>query len=138
MTERLDIAEALKRAGLVAVQPRKRAVWVVTDQPPKKTESGLLWLPPEMEAFYYFVPHLRLVKATVVGVGPDVPYLNGKQVFQVGDRVGFPRTWFARYQFLGEEMMMGWLDYEKVGGLLQEALPKVKHEPSRAAPEAGL
>lgn len=132
MPDRLDIAEAMKIAGLATIKPRRRAVWVVTDKPADKTPSGLLWLPPEMTKFYYFVPHLRLVRATVVAVGPDAPW------FRVGDRIGFARTWFARFAFLGDECMLGFLDATKVAGFLRETPIKqqVSHEVDRTAPPA--
>jgi hypothetical protein len=83
-------------------------VFVVTDLPAKKV--GSLFLPLKATTFYGDLPHLVMVRATVLSAGPKAQGLNP------GDRVTFPRTYFIRWRELEPDVMLGWVDVSQVSG----------------------
>jgi hypothetical protein len=103
------IAETWDVLGVKGVRPLGRTLFVRTEAPPQKTESGLLWLPPKVASFYGGLPHQRLVIATVLSAGP-------KAFVQAGDRVCFMRLHFARWHGLGEDQYVGWIDESQIFG----------------------
>lgn len=89
------------------VRAMHRNVFVRTDPPEQKV--GLLWLPPKLQGFHGDLPHLRVVKATVLAAGP-------KTELKPGDRICFQRLHFAWLKKLGGEVMFGWIDQVQVLG----------------------
>jgi hypothetical protein len=90
------------------VQATAGRVFVVTDLPAKKV--GSLFLPMKATTFYGELPHLVMVRATVLSAGPKVQGLNP------GDRVTFPRTYFIRWRELEPDVMLGWVDRSQISG----------------------
>jgi hypothetical protein len=111
----------------IHVQAMGSRVFVVTDLP--ATKVGSLYLPVKATTFYGGLPHLVLVRATVLSVGPLV------QGVAVGDRVTFPRTYFARWKPIETDVMLGWVDVSQVAGRFTEDDEQevVGHERTEAA-----
>lgn len=83
-----------------------RTVFVRTDAPTDKTDSGVLWLPPKQQGFYGglpTLPHKRIVKGTVLVSGPDAEV-------QPGDRICFQRLDFAWLWKLKDGAYVGYID----------------------------
>lgn len=95
------------------IQATKGRLFVVTDLPAKKV--GSLYLPMKATTFYGDLPHLVMVRATVLSAGTKAHGLN------VGDRVTFPRTYFIRWRELEPDVMLGWVEKSQVSGLFTTA-----------------
>jgi co-chaperonin GroES (HSP10) len=92
------------------IRPLFAKVFVRTELPPLKTESGLLWLPPKEAHFFSGLGHQRLVMATVLSVGPGVKSVK------VGERVCFQRLHFGHIKQLDDKTFFGWLECEQIAG----------------------
>ena len=90
------------------MRPMRGLVAVVTDLP--ATKVGSIFLPVKLTGFYGELPHLVLVRATVLSVGPQVTNLKP------GDRVAFPRTYFTRWKQLEPDVMVGWIEVSNISG----------------------
>lgn len=107
MSLSMQPAEVWSRLGH-RVQATAGRVFVVTDLPAKKV--GSLFLPMKATTFYGDLPHLVMVRATVLSAGPKAQGLNP------GDRVTFPRTYFIRWRELEPDVMIGWVSHSQVAG----------------------
>lgn len=95
------------------VRPVRRNVVVRTHPLTQKTQSGLLWLPPKQTGFYGQLPHVHMVRATVLAVGPlAAQYYNVK----VGEEIAFQRLHFGKFYDLNAEEKVGWIDASQVAG----------------------
>lgn len=97
------------------IRPMKGTLIIRTEPHTTKTAGGI-WLSPKYEGFYGDLPHLRVLKARVLAVGPDV-----KDV-KVGDRIALQRLHFARYAGVNEpECFVGWVqNYKDIYGHVEE------------------
>lgn len=105
-------AEEVRTRLGCSVRATGSKVFVVTDLPAKKV--GSLWLPVKLTSFYGDLPHLVVVKATVLSVGPKV------RGIKEGARVAFPRTYFAKWKELEPDVMVGWIEAANLSGFIAE------------------
>ena len=92
------------------IRPVFAKVFVRTELPPLKTESGLLWLPPKEAHFFSGLGHQRLVTATVLSLGPLA------KAVKVGERVCFQRLHFGHIKQLEDKTFVGWIEQEQLAG----------------------
>jgi hypothetical protein len=90
------------------VRPLRWMVFVRTDPIPQKV--GSIYLPFKLQTFYGELPHLQVVTATVLSVGPKALGL------QPGDRVAFARLHFARWLDMADGTKVGWIDANQIAG----------------------
>lgn len=90
------------------IRPLGNKLCVVTDAPELKV--GGLYLPMSQTSFYSDLPHLKLVRCTVLSVGSKV------QGVAPGDRVTFQRTCFIRLFYLESEVLVGMTDASQLYG----------------------
>jgi len=104
--------------GVKGIRPLRRTLFVRTVPPATMTMSGRLWLPPKQIGFYGVLPHLRIVKGTVLAAGKDCSS-------KPGDYVCFQRLHFARWEPVQErDAYVGWIDESQlVGSVLDEEHP---------------
>lgn len=92
------------------IRPLRRTVFVRTL--PFEDKIGSLYLPPKLTGFYGELPHLRLIEAVVLSVGPDA----AKRGITVGMKVVFKRLHFAMYATFSDLDRVGWLDVNEIVG----------------------
>lgn len=91
------------------IRPTSWTVMVRTDPVPEKV--GLIWIPPDSAMlFNRELPHMKLVTATVLAVGPKA------KMVKVGDRVVFKRVHFAWLWQLADKTYVGYLPQEELVG----------------------
>jgi len=112
MTVGFEVSDVWRQLGF-RIQATKGRLFVVTDLPAKKV--GSLYLPVKATTFYGDLPHLVMVRATVLSAGPNAQGLHP------GDRVTFPRTYFIRWRELEPDVMLGWVEKSQVAGLFTTA-----------------
>jgi hypothetical protein len=85
------------------VIPHGPRVYVRTWRIPERI--GHIYIPPKLLSIYKGLPHSKLVRATVVAVPP-----TGRTYgLQVGDFIVFPQTFFARYRYMTDDTLLGYL-----------------------------
>jgi hypothetical protein len=121
----MELNAIMEGCGVKAIKPLRKMLFVITDAPPQKTASGLLFLPPKISSFYGELPHIRLVTGTVIAAGP-------KATTTVGARVIFQRLHFARWQKFSKadepEVYVGWIDEDSLVGYPEDenGVPQVR------------
>jgi hypothetical protein len=91
-------------------------LWVRTLPHPRKV--GRVWLPPNRGRFYGELPHLKLVFAVVLSVGP---HARSQHELQPGTIVGFKRLNFAWWRKLEGANEDEWGSDDQFVGYLQNA-----------------
>ena len=89
-------------------RPLGSKVCVVTDPPELKV--GSLFLPMSQTSFYSDLPHLKLVRCSVLSVGPKAKGITP------GARITFQRTCFIRLYHLEPQVLVGLVDASQVYG----------------------
>jgi hypothetical protein len=64
---------------------------------------GRVFIPPHLRGNYSDLPHKVFMWALVIATGPEC------SLVKVGDRVGFSRLFFARWQYLDDKTLVGWV-----------------------------
>lgn len=101
------IAATWKEIGQSA-RPLRKMVFVRTELLPERV--GLIYIPPDQRGNYSQLPHKVLMRALVLSTGP------GCKVLKPGDRIAFPRLFFARWHHMEDRTLVGWVDEENVHG----------------------
>jgi len=103
-------------------------LWVRTKPYERKTEGGVIWLPPKLQSFHGdSAAHLIIIHATVLSAGP----IGVAADFKPGDTVAFQRLHFGyvwklkpdptRQDVWGhDEQFVGWIDANQVLGYVDE------------------
>lgn len=114
MTDLQTVEDTWKKLAIKNIKAPRFKVIVRTRPVPKKTESGLLWLPPKAASMYGDQIHTGLIEATVLSIGPEVGDLA------VGDRVCFKRMEFGWFYQFAEDDRVGWIHNQQIIGKVQE------------------
>lgn len=106
--KRLEIIEQTWGEIGWRAKPLKRWVFVRTELLPDKI--GSLYLPPTLRGNYAQLGHKVLMRALVLSTGPQC------RILKPGDRIAFPRLFFARWHYLEDKSLAGWVDEDNISG----------------------
>lgn len=85
-------------------------VWVRTWEIPEKI--GSIYLPDSLRTVYKGLPHSKLVRATVL-LG------NRGGIYRPGEFVCFPQTFFARYKYMVDGTLVGFVHPKYIHGKIE-------------------
>lgn len=106
-------------------RPLRRVLIVRTDPQSQSTPGGILLTQKESD-LYTGMPHMRVVKATVLAAGP-------KASTAVGARVCFQRLHFAWFAKLEDKTLVGTIEEEELVGYLEDEQFLTSAAPAAAA-----
>lgn len=107
------------------LSPVRDLVMVRTE--PHEKKIGSLYLPPKLQHFYGELPHLQMVTATALSVGPQC------RSIKVGDRIVFSRLFFGRLFTMKDGTLVGYLREDQVSGHRLDPRPPPTSEAAEAA-----
>lgn len=93
------------------IRPLGHWVFIRTELIAKETPGGIL-LTDKSADFYEGMPHQKLYVGTVCSVGS-----KAQATVSEGDRICYQRLFFARYCYLQDGTMLGWINSENIPGL---------------------
>jgi hypothetical protein len=115
MTDHAEfIAKTWEECGVKSVRPLRSQVFVRTELLPEKI--GSIYLPPNMRTNYHGLVAIFVFFGRVLSVGPKVKCLKP------GDRIAFPRLYFAHWQKMEDGTLVGWLPEENITGIADEVI----------------
>lgn len=123
------IAETWAECGVRSVKPARQTIMVRTELLPEYI--GRIFIPPHLRGNYTDLPHKVFMWGLVLSTGSECQHIK------VGDRVGFSRLFFARWQYMEDKTLVGWVKEENVY-LLAEEDGKVEQINASASATSGL
>lgn len=84
------------------VRPMKKWVFVRTELLPDYI--GKVFIPASCRGNYTDLPHVVFMEATVLSTGPECTAVK------TGDKIMFSRLFFARWQYMPDKTLVGWVD----------------------------
>jgi len=107
MTEEASlIAATWEECGVRRVRPLRNMVFVRTELIPEYI--GHIFIPPHLRASYSHLPHKVMLHALVLGTGPKCTAVK------IGDRIAFSRLFFARWQYMNDKTLVGWINEDNI------------------------
>jgi hypothetical protein len=77
---------------------------------------GKIFIPPQLRASYSHLPHKVMLYGMVLSTGPKCTSVKK------GDRIAFSRLFFARWQYMPDQTLVGWINEDNIALELDQGI----------------